>query len=345
MPGLLSDEQQQQQRNMGLLNIGLALMQPYNRMQGLGGHIGSALAAGNQAMQQYPQQAMEQQQFQMQIEEHRRKQAEAERMSQARSSFRQNLPDADRPLYDLDPGKYLEKRMYKDPKFQAFGGGIFETSSGLNKVGEVPVQTPFGFNPDGSMIPGYEAGKTRLARAGASSVKVDNYPNPVAVMGPDGQARMVQFTKQGDIRETDYKPYNEKSAEDKQKRSTQSRTVLDIIGEAEPLIDKATGSYAGAALDAAGRVIGESSTGAQAIAQLKALEGALMMNQPRMEGPQSNMDVELYRQMAAKIGDPVVPRAEKKAALQTVRGLHEKYLGINQGGEQQGRPSLDAFQR
>lgn len=111
------------------------------------------------------------------------------------------------------------------------------------------------------------------------------------------------------------------------KREQQARNAIDIINEAEKLIDKGTGSYIGAGVDLVGKAFGGATPGAVAGGQLKALEGALMMAQPRMEGPQSNMDVQLYRQMAAQIGDPTVPPKIKKAALDTVKALHKKYAG------------------
>ncbi|MCZ2920747.1 hypothetical protein NYY59_19155, partial [Acinetobacter baumannii] len=38
-------------------------------------------------------------------------------------------------------------------------------------------------------------------------------------------------------------------------------------------------------------------------------------------------DVLLYREMAGQIGDPTIPVAQRRAALQTVRDLQRKYLG------------------
>jgi hypothetical protein len=49
-----------------------------------------------------------------------------------------------------------------------------------------------------------------------------------------------------------------------------------------------------------------------------------------MEGPQSNADVQLYREMAAKVGDRTVPAVERQAALRTLKGLQEKYREQNQ---------------
>lgn len=111
------------------------------------------------------------------------------------------------------------------------------------------------------------------------------------------------------------------------KRELQSQNALSIIDAAGPIIDQATNSYAGAGIDLAGRAVGLSTPGAQAGAKLKALEGALMMAQPRMEGPQSDQDVKLYRQMAGQIGDATVPSPTKQAALATIRAMHEKYAG------------------
>ena len=109
------------------------------------------------------------------------------------------------------------------------------------------------------------------------------------------------------------------------KKANDASGVMDIIELAEPLLDEATESLAGTALDAAGRLIGLSTDGAEAAAKLKTLEGALILKMPRMEGPQSDRDQMLYRQMAAQIGDSTVPARIRKAALETLQELNEKY--------------------
>jgi hypothetical protein len=121
------------------------------------------------------------------------------------------------------------------------------------------------------------------------------------------------------------------------KQATQSQRALAVVDQAEGLIDKATGSYAGAATDEGARIFGKATAGAQAIAELKVLEGALISNQPRMEGPQSDKDVMLYRQMAGQIGDPTVPPEQKRAALRQIRALNEKYASIS--GNAPSRPA------
>lgn len=115
------------------------------------------------------------------------------------------------------------------------------------------------------------------------------------------------------------------------KRETQANNAINILDEAEKLIDTATGSYLGAAVDAGARAFGGSFESGDAVAQLQALEGALMMAQPRMEGPQSDKDVMLYRQMAGRIGDPTVPASQKKAAIKTIKSIHGKYANPSGG--------------
>lgn len=111
------------------------------------------------------------------------------------------------------------------------------------------------------------------------------------------------------------------------KRENAAKRTIPLLDEADKLIDQATGSYVGAGVDLAGRAVGYSTEGAKATAKLKVLEGNLMLSQPRMEGPQSDKDTMLYKQMAGQIGDPTVPADIKKAALATIRQIHQKYAG------------------
>lgn len=106
-----------------------------------------------------------------------------------------------------------------------------------------------------------------------------------------------------------------------------ANAALTLIDLAEPLLDVATGSGIGAVRDVALGVVGQSTEAGEAAAQLKAIGGLLVSKMPRMEGPQSNYDVQLYREMAGQIGDPTVPNDVRKAALETIRSLNEKYAG------------------
>lgn len=105
-----------------------------------------------------------------------------------------------------------------------------------------------------------------------------------------------------------------------------TQDIFSILDQAQPLLQQATNSTAGNAIDKLGQLLGVSTKGAEAGAQLKALQGALVAKMPKMSGPQSDKDVLLYREMAGQIGDPTIPREQRLAAMQTIRQLNEKYL-------------------
>jgi hypothetical protein len=115
-------------------------------------------------------------------------------------------------------------------------------------------------------------------------------------------------------------------------KATNAEGINQILDLADPLIEVATGSTAGAAFDAVAKFFGQATDGAQATAQLKVLQAAMMMSMPRMEGPQSDKDVALYQQAAADLGNPNVPRETKKAAVKTIRDLQKKYQDRAAGG-------------
>lgn len=111
-----------------------------------------------------------------------------------------------------------------------------------------------------------------------------------------------------------------------QKKGVAALSSNDTIDLANSLIDVATGSAAGAARDKVVGLLGYAPKGAQATAELKVLQANLMANMPRMEGPQSDRDVQLYREASGQIGDPSVPREIKKSAVRMIRQLNDKYI-------------------
>ena len=153
-------------------------------------------------------------------------------------------------------------------------------------------------------------------------------PNGAPIIGAAADPKL-----QGDItgaRET-AKAGVEKTVE-QGKNVKRADMMLSQIDTAENILKsgKPTESGVGAAIDAAGRMIGVSNTGAQESAKLEALSGWLVANVPRMEGPQSNFDVQNYQTMAGKIGDKTVPIKERLAAVATVKQLQQKYRALNQ---------------
>lgn len=129
------------------------------------------------------------------------------------------------------------------------------------------------------------------------------------------------------------------------KKGINAMNVLETIDLADPLIDVATGSAPGAAADKVAAFFGKSTSGDQAIAQLKIVQANLMTNMPRMEGPQSDRDVQLYREAAGEIGDANVPRERKKAAVSMIRALQQKYTEGMPVPPSANRPPLSSFQK
>jgi hypothetical protein len=150
------------------------------------------------------------------------------------------------------------------------------------------------------------------------------------VMGANGQPVVgAQFDPalQGNL--AGAKTTGAKEAEgriDARGESRKADMFLQQLTQAENILKQGpTASGVGAAVDAAGRLVGQSTPGAQRAGQLESLSGWLVANVPRMEGPQSNFDVQNYMTMAGKIGDRTVPVKERLAALDQVRQLQQKY--------------------
>lgn len=135
---------------------------------------------------------------------------------------------------------------------------------------------------------------------------------------------------------------------DAQKRENKRQFNMQGIGasiqEAEDLLNgvvrsadgtitspgtKPTGSGVGAVVDAVGGFFGRNPDGAVEAQKLKAVGAALTSKMPRMEGPQSDKDVALYKESAAEVGNPTVPIARRLAALDTVKQLWSKYERLN----------------
>ena len=143
------------------------------------------------------------------------------------------------------------------------------------------------------------------------------------------RAAMVDRAKAGVVRE------GAAAATTRQMSQMQEAASL-----ANKLLDEGpTGSGVGAMADRVGNFVGQPIKGAAQAAQLKALGGWLVANVPRMEGPQSDRDVANYSIMAGQVGDETLPPATRKAALQTVISLQNKYAAINGGAAPDGRNS------
>lgn len=112
------------------------------------------------------------------------------------------------------------------------------------------------------------------------------------------------------------------------KRAQGATDTLSLLDSAKQILTSgATGSRAGALRDVLAGTIGISTKGAQGTAALKPIAGLLVSKMPRMEGPQSNYDVQLYKDMAGDLANDTLPVDTRLAALEELRRLNEKYAG------------------
>lgn len=104
-----------------------------------------------------------------------------------------------------------------------------------------------------------------------------------------------------------------------------------------------TSSAVGTLADKAMGLVGTSTKSGELAAQLGTLSGWLVSNVPRMEGPQSNIDVQNYQTMAGRVGESSLPIGMRLAAAQEVKRLQQKYMHLN-GGEAGGEQPQQAQQ-
>lgn len=116
------------------------------------------------------------------------------------------------------------------------------------------------------------------------------------------------------------------TVEEERQRTQKVSVTLD---EVDKLLDDATGSGIGRLVDGGARLFGVATPGDIATAKLGTLGGQLVALMPKMSGPQSDKDVEMYKQMAGKLDDPSIPVEIRKAALGTIRELNNKYSEMN----------------
>lgn len=97
----------------------------------------------------------------------------------------------------------------------------------------------------------------------------------------------------------------------------------------ELLEQNPTSSTTGTASDKVLGAFGMSTKSGDVSAQLSTLSGWLVSNVPRMEGPQSNVDVANYMTMAGAVGDSTKPISQRLAAAKEVKQLQGKYAALN----------------
>ena len=124
------------------------------------------------------------------------------------------------------------------------------------------------------------------------------------------------------------------TAEEVKKRLSEEKRVKDLglaVAEVEKvmlpgdLIDQSTGSYIGNLIDGVAATVGIGTPGYEANARLAPIADLVLKMVPRFEGPQSNYDVQSYKDAAGNLADPTVPANVKRAAADEIVRLFKKY--------------------
>jgi len=105
-----------------------------------------------------------------------------------------------------------------------------------------------------------------------------------------------------------------------------AQKTLALLDTAEPLLGQAAGGTIAHLGNELAGAAGYSTPSAQAQAKLKVIAGQLTSSVPRMQGPQSDKDVQLYREMAGDLANESLPVQTRLAALNGIRGLQQKYI-------------------
>ena len=149
------------------------------------------------------------------------------------------------------------------------------------------------------------------------------------VVSPDGTASPLRTPEGAPIRRPP-SPATLKAEIAKRKTVTDLNEAIRELEKATAeggLIDKSTGSGAGALVDMAGNFVGYATPGARAVGQLQPIFDLALKMVPRFEGPQSDKDTQSYKEAAGQIANPNIPNKTKKDAGKTLLRLMKARRG------------------
>lgn len=248
------------------------------------------------------------------------------------------------------PYQEIWKRQNPENKYQTVGNTLVEV--GANGVKPAyTAQAPEGATPwyvkrnaDGSTsidpaFADFEKAKAAFGRPPAQPMApvayVDEKGNtvwgtiaeakgkPAANFSPSVQGAVTAAKKDAETAAT--------TAGEAKKAVKKSEQLISVAEQAKEILNSnVTQSIAGAGVDVASRLIGVSPESSRNAAKLETIAGWMVSNVPRMEGPQSNIDLKNYQTMAGSIGDRTIPVKERQAALAEVIKLQNQYKELNQ---------------
>ena len=200
-------------------------------------------------------------------------------------------------------------------------------------------------NPNAALVAAFQTRNASAAAAPAAAAPAAVAPMPrQANESPKAfDQRMAKAREEADkaARDAEKAKFDAIKEAEKlnQKKARNLEQMPDLISSAKSILQGTgvdekgqpiktplpTQSYGGMALNALGGIIGKTPAGAAEADRLKVIGGAMVMAMPRMEGPQSDADVKLYREMAGRVGDETISIERRLASLNEVEKLYSKY--------------------
>ena len=172
-----------------------------------------------------------------------------------------------------------------------------------------------------------QAANPQVAKSAATLASAGyGMTNDQAAAAKAREVGLVDTAKAGVVRDTD----KQKEGKLYGQLTAGLDRAIGLLGQ-EP-----TASGVGSMMDKTANFFGSSTKGADTASQLDTVSGWLTSNVPRMEGPQSDKDVQQYRIMAAEVGDRTKPVSQRLAAAKELQSLQAKYAELNGGAANTG---------
>lgn len=187
----------------------------------------------------------------------------------------------------------------------------------IDEGDHIHLQLPRGARAGANLTVGRRAEDTAAAVEQAKTgVQLANLPTELglrtnaAIAQTQGQEQVKQGVERAGLQAT---------------KARDAGTALELIAEARRLLPDATGGRLAATGDSVAGFFGSATEGAKANAALKTIAGQMTAKMPRMEGPQSDRDVQMYKEMAGDVANENLPVEIRKAALTQIERLQSKY--------------------